>query len=75
MSSGPLAQCATLKIVATVRHFMPYRLVNKTQWLLDVAIFDAIAGRAVMAGLDPAIHLLRKKFFAKNDGPAGQARG
>jgi len=23
-----------------------------------------------MAGLDPAIHLLRKKLIAKNDGPA-----
>src|SRR5260370_24366607 len=29
----------------------------------------------VMAGLDPAIHLLRKKVLAKNDGPAGQAPG
>jgi len=47
--------------------------VNRTQWLLDVAIFDAIAGRAVMAGhgasedareraYAPAIHLLRKTF-------------
>jgi hypothetical protein len=54
---------------------VPYRLVNKTQWLLDVTIFDAIASRAVMAGLDPAIHLLRKNFSPKNDGPAGQARG
>jgi hypothetical protein len=29
----------------------------------------------VIAGLDPAIHPLRKKILAKNDGPAGQARG
>jgi hypothetical protein len=40
-----------------------------------------MAGRAlrlvqiVMAGLDPAIHLLRKDFFAKNDGPAGSQLG
>jgi hypothetical protein len=28
----------------------------------------------VIAGLDPAIHLIRKMFFVKNDGCAGQAR-
>src|SRR5438552_149831 len=34
--------------------------------------------RLVIAGLDPAIHPLTKLYsnnFAKNDGPAGQARG
>jgi hypothetical protein len=30
--------------------------------------------RVVMRGLDPRIHLLRKKVFAKMDGLPGQAR-
>ena len=29
----------------------------------------------VIAGLDPAIHPLRKRVLTKNDGPAGQAPG
>jgi hypothetical protein len=33
------------------------------------------ASQPIMAGLDPAIHQLSKKVLAKNDGPAGQARG
>ena len=31
--------------------------------------------RVVIAGLDPAIHLLHENILARNDGPAGQARG
>jgi hypothetical protein len=56
------------------------------EWKIDLILsmnpdwrdlYDEIArgSSSVMAGLDPAIHLLGKKLLAKNDGPAGQARG
>jgi hypothetical protein len=41
---------------------------------LELLTFGSIQV-GVIAGLDPAIHPLRKKGFWQRDGPAGQARG
>jgi hypothetical protein len=45
--------------------------------LQEVLRWERVSRRAaalVIAGLDPAIHPLRKNVFAKNDGPAGHKR-
>jgi hypothetical protein len=39
------------------------------------SLVDAREAWSVIAGLDPAIHPVRKKVSYEEDGPAGQARG
>ena len=47
---------------------------NPAMRLLTEGRLEGRARVVVIAGLDPAIHLLRKMLLAKIDGYAGQAR-